>query len=726
MNNSKCPFSNPKELYNDFKEARLNSPIVFSEELKAWLVTKYDDIIEVLRNPSIFSSEPTVPVFPEVFRKMFQGKVPVRGTLLSYDNPDHDRLRKSVSSFFVPRRLQRFEPMMRKEAHLLIDKFINRGKANLKAEFALPLPLKMITAIVGLDPDRYIWVGQCLAFYGGHEELIEGTMEEKAAKLIELHEYIVEVMAQRKKKRRDDLISHIWNVRDSGEVEMTDFEMLSMFPGLMLAGHETTTNFLCTSLSHLLHSGQYNEAQEGDTSRARALEELLRFESAITGMRRRVKFPVRIGSHTFKPGDELFLAYSSGSRDEQHFSNADMLDIKRQPKEQHLGFGRGIHACLGAPLARLLLGVEYSVIKERLPNLRLAIPYDEIQYLHVGEGRGIKGLPVEWDIPAQNVSKQQSQRIILEDGIELTVASRTLIADNILLMTLKSPSDESLPEWQPGAHLTVETEVNMYRQYSLCGDFTNKKEYKIAVLLESHGRGGSKFIHENITEGAMIKVRPPRNNFHFVESNKYLFIAGGIGITPILPMIHKAEKMKADWQLVYLGKKRSSLGFVNSLIEYGDKVILWPKAEKGVRFDLESLNEMNLKDRLVYCCGPTELIESVEELFSKYDNILYTERFQPRKQSKEKINKNFKVILARSGQTLDVPADKSILEVVNEAGVGVLSTCQQGTCGTCETKVISGEPEHRDSVLTPGEQAENQYMMICVSRCKGKKLILDI
>ena len=385
---ARCPFSNPRELFADLADARRTKGLTFSETLNSYVVSRYDEIAEAVGRPEVYSSTATIPDPPPFILDIFKDRVPSRGTLLGIDNPDHDRLRASVSSFFVPRRLRRFEPMIRREAHAIIDTFVSRGEANLKSVFALPLPLKMISSIVGLDPERYLWIGQSLALFGGHPDLAHGTMEDKLQGILDLHDYVREVIEERRTSRRDDLISHVWEMRDTGQVEMTDFEMLSMFPGLILAGHETTTNLLSTGLSHLLHTGQYEAAQQSDEARARAIEELLRYESAITGMRRKVLTPTQLSGTDLKPGDEVFLAYASGSRDETHFDNSGQLDINRPIKDGHLGFGRGIHACLGAPLARLLLSIEFAVIAERLPGLQLAIPYEDIEYLPVGEGRG--------------------------------------------------------------------------------------------------------------------------------------------------------------------------------------------------------------------------------------------------------------------------------------------------------------------------------------------------
>ena len=177
-------------------------------------------------------------------------------------------------------------------------------------------------------------------------------------------------MAERKHDRRDDLISHVWDMRDAGTVHMTDFEMLSLFPGLMLAGHETSSNLICTGLSHLLADpDRYAAAQRDDASRAAALEELFRFESAITGMRRLVTRDTELGGVPLKAGEQVFLAFASGSRDAGRFSSPDAIEFDRSWSVPHLGFGQGVHACLGAPLARLLLRVELDVLHERLADL---------------------------------------------------------------------------------------------------------------------------------------------------------------------------------------------------------------------------------------------------------------------------------------------------------------------------------------------------------------------
>lgn len=226
-----CPFINPTQLFEDFESCRQEETLVYSESLGAHMVTKYSDIIQVLDHPELFSSLVTVPKVPEFLEDKFEGKVPAQGTLLEWDNPDHDRLRRSVCSFFMPRHLSRFDSAIRKMASDLIDEFDQAGQADLKHAFALPLPLKIVSMITGLDPERWEWVGRSLALFGGHAAMSSGTFDEKIQGIMDTHEHVSEIIQQRKIDRRDDLISHIWNERDAGVVEMTDFEHLGMIPG---------------------------------------------------------------------------------------------------------------------------------------------------------------------------------------------------------------------------------------------------------------------------------------------------------------------------------------------------------------------------------------------------------------------------------------------------------------------------------------------------------------
>lgn len=289
--------------------------------------------------------------------------------------------------------------------------------------------------------------------------------------------------------------------------------------------------------------------------------------------------------------------------------------------------------------------------------------------------------------------------------IEVKVASKDVIADGVVTLTFDG---SSLPAWTPGAHVDVELRDGLVRQYSLCG---SPSEWRVAVLREPAGRGGSAYVHDNLTVGDRIRVSLPRNTFPLEPASRYLFVAGGIGITPLLPMIAAVAAQGADWRLRYGGRAWESMAFLPELAKYGDRVCARP--------DLIDLSEVDSGVE-VYCCGPEPLLAAVEARCDP--ERLHVERFAPKPVDGEQ----FEVELAQSGDVLTVPADRSILSVLLDAGVQVLSSCQEGTCGTCETDVLAGTPEHHDTLLTEEERAAGETMMICVSRSAGGRLVLDL
>ncbi|GIJ27354.1 ferredoxin [Micromonospora qiuiae] len=310
-------------------------------------------------------------------------------------------------------------------------------------------------------------------------------------------------------------------------------------------------------------------------------------------------------------------------------------------------------------------------------------------------------------------------------GVELVVTGREQVAAEVVALTLARPDGGDLPEWAPGAHVDLELGPGLVRQYSLCGDPAERTTLRIAVQREPDGRGGSRFVHDRLTTGATVRVRGPRNNFRLVAAERYLFIAGGIGITPLRPMVAAADAAGADWRLVYGGRSRASMAFAEALRDkYGDRVGLYPQDETGL-LDLAGLLGRP-GTGLVYCCGPEALISAVEERCRSWPSgCLHVERFTPTDATGGE-QTTIEVELALSGRTVTVPPGTPILDAVEQAGVQVLSSCREGTCGTCETTVLAGEPEHRDSLLTEQERAAGDTMMICVSRARTPRLVLEL
>jgi ferredoxin-NADP reductase len=313
---------------------------------------------------------------------------------------------------------------------------------------------------------------------------------------------------------------------------------------------------------------------------------------------------------------------------------------------------------------------------------------------------------------------------------ELIVRRRSTTADGVVVLDLAHPENEELPRWEPGAHIDLMLDDGMTRQYSLCGDPRDSGVWRVGVLLDPNTRGGSQYVHENLNEGATVRVRGPRNHFPLVDAPHYRFIAGGIGITPILAMLEAVQRAVGDWTLLYGGRTGASMAFAEDLAErYPERVTLWPQDERGL-LDLESLFKDPEDNMLVYCCGPEALLGAVEQHSAHWPSgILHIERFAAKAPNVEEAAdalEKFEVVCQRSGVTLEITSDQSILEVLEEAGIPILGSCYEGVCGTCEAKVLEGTPVQRDSVLTDAEKAAGEVMMPCVSRSRTERLVLDL
>jgi ferredoxin-NADP reductase len=310
--------------------------------------------------------------------------------------------------------------------------------------------------------------------------------------------------------------------------------------------------------------------------------------------------------------------------------------------------------------------------------------------------------------------------------LELVVVRLEVVADGVITIGLAPTDGGPLPPWEPGAHVDLITTTGLERQYSLCGDPADRRCWRLGVLREPDSRGGSRYIHEQLRVGDRVRTRGPRNNFPLRPAESYLFVAGGIGITPILPMLREVEGRGAPWRLVYGGRRAASMAFVEELSVYGDKVDLWPEDRHGL-IDLPTLLATPTVGRDVYCCGPEPLIAAVEQLMSGWpQGALHVERFRPRPEAHADTSRAFEVELAYSGRTIAVGASQSIIDALEAAGIEVMSSCREGTCGTCETSVLEGVPDHRDAVLSAEERAANDTMMICCSRSLSPRLVLDL
>ncbi|MFG3283758.1 PDR/VanB family oxidoreductase [Streptomyces sp. NPDC048111] len=332
--------------------------------------------------------------------------------------------------------------------------------------------------------------------------------------------------------------------------------------------------------------------------------------------------------------------------------------------------------------------------------------------------RRIEASPL-WPMPAleEPVSGRGARRSTVTR--RLTVTARTEPAEGVVALRLAALDGAELPAWEPGAHLDLVLPSGLVRQYSLCGDPADRTSYTVATRLIEDGRGGSREVHEQLKESAELSVRGPRNRFPLVASASYVFVAGGIGITPVLPMIRTVEAAGVPWRLLYGGRSRATMPFLDEVERFGERVTVVAEDESGLP-DLAAYLANSPGDAAVYCCGPEPLMRAVTAALGP-ERTAHLERFAP---GAAGVGAGFEVELRRSGRTLAVPADRSLLSVLRAQVPGVPYSCEQGFCGTCQQRVLEGEIDHRDELLTDAER--DGSMLICVSRCLGKKLVLDL
>lgn len=311
---------------------------------------------------------------------------------------------------------------------------------------------------------------------------------------------------------------------------------------------------------------------------------------------------------------------------------------------------------------------------------------------------------------------------VSDEITDIRVRVRAMVreAEGVMSVELE-PLAGALPGWSPGAHIDLVVPGAPVRQYSLCGDPAAPR-YRIAVLREHESRGGSRAIHERLRPGDELVLREPRNHFALEPAAEYLFIAGGIGITPLLPMVRQAQATRARWRLLYLGGSRARMPFLGELAAVDEHVTVIARDEDA-RADLVA-EVAAVPAALVYACGPERMLTALAEAVPDADARLRVEYFSAPEVEYEP-GGPFRIRLDRSGLELDVTPEESILDVMRGAGVDVLSDCEEGICGSCETRVLDGEAEHRDFVLTTQEKAQNDCLMVCVSRAACPLLVLD-
>lgn len=320
---------------------------------------------------------------------------------------------------------------------------------------------------------------------------------------------------------------------------------------------------------------------------------------------------------------------------------------------------------------------------------------------------------------------------MIASGFNVRVGHVFSETDRIKSYRLLPTETGTLPAFTAGAHIDVTAPNGMIRQYSLCNPPGDTDHYQIAVLREESGRGGSASMHDDVQEGSTLRVGSPRNHFPLRnDAQKYILLAGGIGVTPLLSMAWQIQKAGMDFEFHYCCRSNEDAAFRNQLLSapFSGKVFLHPnQGEQANRLDLDTLLATPQEGAQIYCCGPERFTDAITKAARDWpENSLFMERFTAVSPDNHPENQPFDIEIASTGEVVNVPADKSILQVLRAQGIEKESLCEDGLCGSCETGLLAGQADHRDSIQTDAEKQENTSIMVCCSRARNSLLKLDI
>lgn len=697
-------------------------------------LTRYADVFAVARNDAHFSStrkaaglEGTAIVIPSG---------PFGGTMqypLEMDPPDNVEYRRLLDLILSPAAVDELRPMIARHASRIVDEFIELGEVDLVTVLTNPLPSAVTLDWLGFPEEDWSRIGGPI-----HDVFTAEPGSERAnrayAGMAYLEQRIAELITARRAEPTGDTISLLVQETKADGTGFSDEELLSVIGIAVTGGVDTTTSLTGSVLVHL---DEFPEMRQQLINAPDLLidgtDEFLRRYGSVTAMSRTATQDTEIGGCPVMKGERILVPWFAANHDPEVFSNPEEVRLDRDAS-RHLTFGVGSHRCPGAHLARAMFQEMIHQVLTRLPDYEVDRD-NVVGYASRGNHMGWDVIPVRFTPgPRVGAAVQQFTQASQggEDSFDVVVDAVDTVADEVIALTLRASDGGSVPDWQPGAHLEVRLPSGRLRQYSLCGA-PDGLSYRIGVLREPDGRGGSAEVHATAVAGAVLRVRGPRNHFPLVQAPDHLLIAGGIGVTPILAMAREISARGATARVLYGGRSRSTMAFVEEFADLpGITLEVVPQDELGFP-DLAGAIGSTGADTAIYCCGPGAMISEVQAQCQAQGRAgqLHVERFAASDEMEARLtstegNVPFRVELARTGVTVDVPVDKRLIEVVREVVPGVAYDCEKGFCGSCETRVISGELDHRDEVLSETERAAGRSMIICVSRSCSDTLVLDL
>ena len=711
--------------------ARDQAPVFHAPRMGYWIVSRYDDIKTVFRDPVLFSPAnvlerltPTSDAALEVLKSYgFQ----LNRTLVNEDEPAHMERRRVLLDHFLPANLAPKAARIRALTRAAVDRFIDAGRVNLVDAMLYDVPLTVALDFLGVPPDdaeklKSFSVAHSVNTWGRPTPDQQIEVAQAVGKFWAYAGAVIERM--RAEPDGTGWMHHTIRLNAQMPDVVTDSYVHSMMMAIIVAAHETTSLASVNMIKTLMeHRQAWDDVCADPALIPNAVEESLRHAGSIVAWRRVTTAPTTLGGVDLPAGAKLFIVQASGNRDDRQFPAGDEFDIYRPNTADHLTFGYGAHQCMGKNIGRMEMRIFLDELSRRLPHMRLA--KQEFSYLPNTSFRGPEALWVEWD-PAQNPERRDPA--IRARGVDFPIGapdrravSRPVVvtalrteADGVLGVSLACARGRDLPAWTAGAHVDL-IDGGFERAYSLVGQ---GGAHDVAILREDGGRGGSAHFHDTLRVGSVLRMRGPSNAFAPDLTRPALLIAGGIGITPVLAMADAFKAAGQGYALHYCGAARVRMAFVDRIARDHPDAVLHV-ADEGTRADLAAL-VAGRGDAVVYACGPSRMLAALERLCPP--DALRVEHFGADAGAVQS-GAPFSVHLADSGLDLSVPGDRSLLDVLGAAGIDLPSDCREGLCGSCEVAVTAGTIEHRDRVLTGAERAEGRRMMACCSRGVGRVVL---
>ncbi len=688
-------------------------------------VFSYDQGMQVLEHPSLLKGPSfqyrldQLGIAGEARRYMDMG-------ITNKEGEERRRMRASFGALFRPTVIARLRESIRATAHDVLDEFGDADDVDLM-RLCWEIPARTYCDLVSIPHSESATVIRIADSVLGTLLTVDVSRREEAeAAILESVDMTRGHLDARRADLGDDFTSVM--IRQQLDGLMTEEQLVAQSFAILQASVDNTAHQLGNTFGTLLSEpGRWAAFLADRALRGPIIEEVVRLHPRFGTIFRLAAEDLVLDGVAIPEGTWAFVSTRAGQRDPAAFADPDEYRLDR-PGMRPLMFGAGPYNCLGQNLARMEIEEALDAVAERFPDLvltggwqrRQANAVSETASLRVRLGRS-RGRSVPRPVVRGFASLAPGEKLL---ACEVAAVDR--VAADVVAVELRARDGAELPAWAPGSHVDLLLPGGLVRQYSLCGDAGDLTSYRVAVLREPAGSGGSTYVHDSLTPGTPIEVRGPRNNFELEDAPAYRFVAGGIGITAILPMVREARRRGAEWSLVYLGRDRARLALLDEVEGLpADRVRVIATETEG-RPSTAEIAGAATPGALLYACGPSSLLRALGEASTWPEDALRVERFEPDAAALAAPREPFRVRLTVSDRDLDVPADRSILDVVEDAGIAWPYSCREGTCGSCEARIVAGRGDHRDAILTPAERRRDEHLMICVSRAATPTLELEI